>query len=50
MVTGGHDHGWHSLYSVRPEAYALCSVAVDAPNWVVGAFLPDDVFVEGAGR
>jgi acetamidase/formamidase len=36
----------------REEAYALCSVAadlrihevVDAPNWVVGAFLPDDVF------
>ncbi len=36
----------------RPEAYALCSVAadlrihevVDAPNWMVGAFLPDDVF------
>jgi acetamidase/formamidase len=36
----------------REEAYALCSVAVDlrihevvdAPNWVVGAFLPDDIF------
>jgi len=36
----------------RREAYALCSVAadlrihevVDAPNWVVGLFLPDDVF------
>ena len=36
----------------RQEAYALCSVAadlrihevVDAPNWVVGAFLPDDIF------
>src|SRR3954449_701261 len=36
----------------RQEAYALCSVAadlrihevVDAPNWLVGAFLPDDVF------
>ena len=36
----------------RQEAYALCSVAadlrihevVDAPNWVVGAFIPDDVF------
>jgi acetamidase/formamidase len=36
----------------RQEAYALCSVAadlrihevVDAPNWVVGAFMPDDVF------
>jgi acetamidase/formamidase len=40
----------------RDEAYALCSVAVDlrihevvdAPNWVVGAFLPDDIFVKGA--
>jgi acetamidase/formamidase len=39
----------------REEAYALCSVAVDlrihevvdAPNWVVGAFLPDDVFTGG---
>jgi acetamidase/formamidase len=39
----------------REEAYALCSVAadlrihevVDAPNWVVGAFLPDDVFKKG---
>ena len=37
----------------REEAYALTSVAcdlrihelVDAPNWVVGLFLPDDVFV-----
>jgi acetamidase/formamidase len=37
----------------REEAYALCSVAVDlrihevvdAPNWVVGAFLPDDIFI-----
>ena len=34
------------------EAYALCSVAadlrvhevVDAPNWLVGAFIPDDIF------
>ena len=40
----------------REEAYALCSVAVDlrihelvdAPNWVVGAFLPDDIFEKGA--
>jgi len=37
----------------RQEAYALCSVAadlrihevVDAPNWMVGAFIPDDIFV-----
>jgi acetamidase/formamidase len=36
----------------REEAYALVSVAcdlrihelVDAPNWVVGAFLPEDIF------
>ena len=36
----------------RDEAYALTSVAcdlrihelVDAPNWVVGAFMPDDIF------
>jgi acetamidase/formamidase len=40
------------------EAYALCSVAVDlrihevvdAPNWVVGAFLPDDIFTGGGAR
>jgi acetamidase/formamidase len=39
----------------REEAYALCSVAVDlrihelvdAPNWVVGAFLPRDIFEKG---
>jgi acetamidase/formamidase len=38
----------------REEAYALASVAadlrihevVDAPNWVVGAFLPLDIFEE----
>ena len=38
----------------REEAYALCSVAadlhihevVDAPNWVVGLFLPDNIFQE----
>src|ERR687897_281512 len=42
----------------REEAYALCSVAVDlrihevvdAPNWVVGAFLPDDIFTGGVNR
>jgi len=36
----------------RQEAYALCSVAcdlrihelVDVPNWVVGAFLPENIF------
>ena len=39
----------------RDEAYALASVAcdlrihevVDAPNWVVGAFLPESIFDEG---
>ena len=42
-------------YGLEPEpAYALCSVAVDlrisevvdAPNWVVSAFLPNDLFAE----
>ena len=41
-------------YGLDPEpAYALCSVAVDlrisevvdAPNWVVSAFLPKDLFI-----
>jgi acetamidase/formamidase len=39
----------------RQEAYALASVAVDlrihelvdAPNWVVGAFVPESIFEEG---
>jgi acetamidase/formamidase len=39
----------------REEAYILCSVAVDlkvsevvdAPNWIVTAFLPDSIFVDG---
>jgi acetamidase/formamidase len=39
----------------REEAYALASVAVDlrihevvdAPNWVVGAFVPESIFQEG---
>ena len=42
----------------RQEAYALCSVAadlrihevVDVPNWLVGAFLPDDIFTGGGNR
>ena len=49
----GEGHGLS-----REEAYALCSVAVDlrihevvdAPNWVVGAFLLDDIFTEGGDR
>jgi acetamidase/formamidase len=40
----------------REEAYAVVSVAgdlrihevVDAPNWVVGAFLPESIFEGGA--
>ena len=40
----------------RQEAYAVASVAadlrihevVDAPNWMVGAFLPLDIFAEEA--
>jgi acetamidase/formamidase len=39
----------------REEAYAVASVAcdlrihevVDAPNWVVGCFVPDEIFTEG---
>jgi len=42
----------------RQEAYALCSVAadlrihevVDAPNWVVGAFIPETIFEGGSRR
>jgi formamidase len=46
------DHlGEHHGLS-REEAYAVTSIScdlrileiVDAPNWVVGSFLPDDVF------
>lgn len=46
------DH-LHKHYSLAPQdAYALCSVAVDlkiseivdAPNWIVSAFLPKDLF------
>jgi acetamidase/formamidase len=37
----------------REEAYIICSVAadlkiseiVDAPNWIVSAFMPDSIFV-----
>jgi formamidase len=40
---------------VREEAYAFASVAadlrihevVDAPNWVVGSFVPESIFGEG---
>jgi acetamidase/formamidase len=46
----GEQHGLE-----REEAYALASVAadlrihevVDAPNWVVGSFVPESIFEEG---
>jgi acetamidase/formamidase len=49
MIT--HLQGVYGLS--RAEAYLLCSVAVDlkiceivdAPNWVVGAFLPQSIFM-----
>jgi acetamidase/formamidase len=48
----GEGHGLE-----REEAYAIASVAgdlrihevVDAPNWVVGMFLPDEIFEQGGG-
>ena len=48
------DHMVEHRGSGREEAYAIASVAadlriheiVDAPNWVVGAFLPLDIFEE----
>jgi acetamidase/formamidase len=50
------DHLGHARGLDRQEAYALCSVAcdlrihevVDAPNWVVGMFLPLTIFDEEA--
>ena len=52
------EHLGHNRGLSQEEAYALCSVAVDlrihevvdAPNWVVGAFLPDDIFTGGGNR
>jgi len=49
----GEHHGLE-----REEAYAVASVAadlrihevVDAPNWVVGCFVPEAIFDEEAGR
>lgn len=46
------DHVRRSYSLSRADAYMLCSVAVDlkicevvdAPNWVVGAFLPQSIF------
>src|SRR3712207_3872499 len=52
------DHLGDSQGLPREEAHALSSVAVDlrihevvdAPNWVVGAFLPKDIFTWGGDR
>ena len=49
------DHLEHAHGLSRPNAYMLCSVAVDlkicevvdAPNWLVGAFLPQSIFTTG---
>jgi formamidase len=50
MIDHLADRGW-----TRQQAYAICSVAVDlkisqvvdAPNMLVSAFLPEDIFVTG---
>ena len=52
------DHVASRYGRSREEAYALLSVAadlrihevVDAPNWVVGCFVPEAIFDEEAGR
>ncbi len=52
------EHMVERLGRDRQEAYAIASVAcdlrlhevVDAPNWVVGAFLPLDIFGEESER
>jgi acetamidase/formamidase len=49
-------HIEHRYGRSRQEAYAIASTAVDlriheivdAPNWVVGAFLPEAIFAEGS--
>ena len=46
------DHVCRRTSLARHEAYMLCSLAgdlkivevVDAPNWIVGCFMPDAVF------
>jgi acetamidase/formamidase len=48
------DHLGHERGLSREDAYVLCSVAgdlkitevVDAPNWLVGCFMPDAVFTQ----
>jgi formamidase len=50
MIDHLRERGW-----TRQQAYAICSVAVDlkisqvvdAPNMLVSAFLPEDIFVSG---
>jgi acetamidase/formamidase len=52
------DHVASRYDRSREEAYALLSVAadlrihevVDAPNWVVGCFVPEAIFDGKAGR
>lgn len=52
------DHLRRRYRLSRAEAYMLCSVVVDlklceivdAPNWVVSAFLPQSIFHEHAGK
>ena len=52
------DHMVERLGRDRQEAYAIASVAadlrihevVDVPNWVVGAFLPLDIFEEEGNK
>ena len=51
-VTAMIDHLGHEYGYTRQQAYAICSVAVDlkisqlvdAPNMLVSAFLPEDIF------
>ena len=51
------DHLQRAHGLSRADAYMLCSVAVDlkiseivdAPNWVVGAYLPQSIFTADAG-
>jgi acetamidase/formamidase len=61
LLTAAKEATWGAITHVertygrtREEAYAIASVAVDlriheivdAPNWVVGAFLPEAIFTE----
>jgi acetamidase/formamidase len=49
------DHIVETYGHTRRQAYAIASVAadlriheiVDAPNWVIGAFLPEAIFTAG---